>query len=303
MREQVLNDVVARQFLLGQLSPEEQGRIEELAFEDRDTFEFIESVENDLIDDFIQGDLSADEAKLFETHFLSLPGRRKNLKVSQMLQLHFSEAEVVAHQKKFSLPGWFTHENVWLRRIATAVAALALIIFAVWIINRARSARQSTPIQAGPDRPAANPSPDLKVSPSLESTQTPAYVENKPKSVTPEKPKKTAAFAVLLPSSSPRGGDGVQQLPFAHNTSTMPIDLALITQRNFPMYEVTLENEAGTVLHHWSNLKSEQLTSGKALRVEVPVSLLKRQEFYRFVVSGVSTKTEVIARYPFEIKE
>src|SRR5690349_5837779 len=83
MKEQVLDDVLARRFLLGQLSPDEQGRIEEWAFEDPDTFTFLESVEDDLIDEFIHGDLSTAEERQFKSHFLCLPGSRNNVKISR----------------------------------------------------------------------------------------------------------------------------------------------------------------------------------------------------------------------------
>ena len=85
----------------------------------------------------------------------------------------------------------------------------------------------------------------------------------------------------------------------------MTLELALITERNFRKYEAVLGNEAGTVLKRWSNLKAEQLTSGKALKLAVPAALLKHEEFYRIIVSGVSAKgeTEVVAHYPFEVSK
>ena len=83
----------------------------------------------------------------------------------------------------------------------------------------------------------------------------------------------------------------------------MTIELPLITQTDFVTYEAAFENEAGTVLQRWPNLKSAHLTSGKALKIDVPESLLTPQESYRIVVSGVSSKgkPEVVARYPFEV--
>ena len=295
MREEPLDDVEARRFLLGQLPPEEQGRIEELAFEDPDTFTFLETVEDDLIDEFIQGELSAVEVQQFNDHFLSLPDRRNNLRVSRLLRQHFDKAARVP------AVGWFRRPRTWI----TALAALALLIFAVWIFNRIWQARKPAPIQAGPDRPAAIPSPSFNASPSQESAQTPVHVENKPKS-TPGKQKRSAAYALLSPSAVPRElGEGVQQLPLAPDSPTMTIELALITQKNFRSYEAALESKAKTVLQRWPNLKAERLTSGKALKIEVPVSLLHQQEFYVIVVSGVSAKgeTEMVASYPFEVKK
>ena len=85
----------------------------------------------------------------------------------------------------------------------------------------------------------------------------------------------------------------------------MTVELALITETDFHKYEAVLENEAGTVLKRWSNLKAERLTSGKALKITVPGTLLKQQEFYRWIVTGVSAhgETEVVAHYPFIVSK
>lgn len=304
MREQVLSDVVARRFWLGQLSPEEQGRIEELAFEDHHTFAFLESVENDLIDEFIQGDLSQEEKLSFESHFLSLPGNRNHLEISRMLQRHLDNIPDVPERKRFSFLDWFKLQSGWLKISVTAVATLVLVIVILWIITLFWQARKPAAIQAGPDRPTAMPSPSFEGSPSLAPTASPAHVENKPKSLTPERKKALTAYALLSPSAAPRSED-VQQLPVARDTPTMTLELALISQRNFRTYEAALENEAGSELQRWTNLTAQSLTSGRALKIDVPSALLKPQEFYRVVVSGVSSKgeTEVIARYPFEVSK
>jgi hypothetical protein len=301
MTELVLDDVLARRFLLGQISPEEQGRIQELAFEDPDTFEFLESVENDLIDDFIQGDLSATEVGRFESHFLSLPGRRNNLDITRMWQQHLEQATPVSHEKRFSILNWFRVQSFWLQVSVAAVAALVLVGLVVWILARARVDQQPVPLQAGHDRPAAIPTPELRMSPSQEPTSSPSHAENKPKNQTPQKQKRLLAYAVLLPSASPRGAN-VQPLKLAHDSPIMTVELVLIIQKSFRTYEASLENESGTAIQRWTNLHAEVLTNGKALRLEVPSDVLKSGEFYRLVVSGASgTGTEVIARYPFEV--
>ena len=96
MNEQVLNDGLARQFLLGQLPPEEQGRIEELAFQDPDTFAFLQAAEDDLVDEFLYNELSSDEKQLFRTHFLTRPGRRQNVRIARALKQYLEEDDVPA---------------------------------------------------------------------------------------------------------------------------------------------------------------------------------------------------------------
>jgi len=88
MREQILDEVVARRFWLGQLSAEEQGRVEELAFGDPESFALLEAVEDDLIDEFVYNDLSAEETKRFQEYFLTQPGRREDLRIADALRQH-----------------------------------------------------------------------------------------------------------------------------------------------------------------------------------------------------------------------
>lgn len=306
MKEQMLNDDVARRFWLGQLPPEDRGRIEELAFEDPETFTFLELVENDLIEEFIQGELSPVEEHQFKNHFLSLPASRENLKISRMLQRRFDKRVSFPDPPKSDwllFGGWFKRQSAWVRIPMLAAAALALIAVAFWIVSLVWEARNPAPIQAGPDKPIVIPSPEVKVSPSPELAPSPAHVENKPKASTPER-KRSAAYAVLLPSASPRGADA-QPLKLPTDIASMPLELPLISQKNFRIYEAVLEDENGKVLYTWSNLKAEQLTSGKALQIDVPVTLLKPQNVYRIIVSGLSSKrvTERVARYPFRAHE
>jgi hypothetical protein len=185
-----------------------------------------------------------------------------------------------------------------------AAATFVLVISILCILTFFWQDTKPAPIQVGHDRPGAITSPSFNVSPSPAPTASPAYVENKPKSLTPEREKALVAYALLSPSAAPRS-EGVQQLQLAPDSPTMTVELALITQKNFKTYEAALENEAGAELQRWTNLTAGSLTSGKALKIDVPTALLKPQEFYRVVVSGVSSngETEVIARYPFEVSK
>lgn len=312
MREQILDDVSARKFLLGQLSPEEQGRIEELAFDDTEIFTLLESVEDDLIDDFIQGELSADEKRRFKSHFLSLPGRQENLKISRVMRRHFDETEIeepvketdelkkkIADDKKTSFFDWLNPNRFWIHVSLTA-AILALVIIAVWLFLRARVAEQPVPIQAGNDKPVVIPSPDVKVSPSLAPTQSPVQAENKPKPSPRERQRNEPALATLLPGSS--RSEAPQQLSLPVGAENVPVDLHLSATGRYKTYEARLESEGGTVLRSWPDLKSSKSKFGRALRIDVPADLLKPQYFYRVVVHGtaVNGKVTEVHQYPFE---
>lgn len=300
MREQVLDDVVARRFLLGELPEEEQWRIEELAFEDPDTFSFLESAEDDLVDDFIRNELSADEKQRFENHFLKLvPGRRKYVETSRLMVQGFDKRlseEPSPRPKPFSFLTWFKDQNAWLQIPLTA-AMLAVIVIAVWLLTRPEPPPTH---QAGQNPPVATPTPELKISPAETPTQSPVHVENKPKP-TPgtEVPRTGVAYALLQPGSL--RSQGPQQLQLPSNSPNVGVDL-LVTRVRHKTYEVILQTEDGTPLQRWANLKPQKSGRLSILRIMVPVDLLKPQHFYQIVVNGVMSNGQLqeIDQYPFE---
>lgn len=328
MKEPIIDEVVARKFLLGQLSPEEQGQIEELAFEDPDTFTFLESVEEDLVDDFLQEELSPLERQRFNDHFLSLPGRRQDLKISEVLQEHFkvAKSEEVIEDKPTEGVADDDDRKLFFRRFielvkaprfwvpaTTAAALVALLILVVPpFLDRDESQ------QAGPGTPVNVPSPEPQVSPSLHPTPSPVRAE-KPKSPTPEErkpepvPKKkipVAPYAILLvPSAVPRG-PGVQPLQL-DDAPSIRLGLALINRKNFKAYDVTLQNEAGREIYRWPNRRAQNFPATQdsqaipGLLIDVQTSLLKSDESYRIVVTGVSAQGErsILEGYSFEAKK
>src|SRR5688572_432723 len=97
MKENVMNELVARRFLLGDLSVEERERIEELAFDDPETFSLIQSAQDDLIDDFVNDELSSEERERFQNYFLAQPGRRQDLRIGRALQQYLGREQSVPH--------------------------------------------------------------------------------------------------------------------------------------------------------------------------------------------------------------
>ncbi len=80
-----------KHYLLGMLDAEEQQRIEEHLISDRDFFEQVMIVEDELIDEFLDGSLS--EKERFVTHFLASPEQRRKLKRVQAIKRFIDELE------------------------------------------------------------------------------------------------------------------------------------------------------------------------------------------------------------------
>lgn len=83
-----------RRYMLGETRLEEQVLIEQRLFLDRDYVELSQSVEDDLIDDYVHDDLTAVERQEFETHFLKTPERREDLRIAQAVQRHLASEAI-----------------------------------------------------------------------------------------------------------------------------------------------------------------------------------------------------------------
>ena len=80
------SDAQLTRYLLGELTEEEQEKIEERAFRDRRYLLEIEALECDLIDDYVRGALSEGQRRQFEERFLASAERRRKLQFARALK-------------------------------------------------------------------------------------------------------------------------------------------------------------------------------------------------------------------------
>lgn len=87
-----------RQYLLGQLPPDDSARLEERLLSDRDFFEELLMAEDELIDQYLSGELSEAERTGFETHFLAAPERQQKIRFARSLKKYVGEATATEPQ-------------------------------------------------------------------------------------------------------------------------------------------------------------------------------------------------------------
>src|SRR5215217_9468494 len=101
------NEKLISRYLLGELPEEQQVQIEDRAFSDKDYLATITTVENDLIDEYVRGELSAADRQRFESRFLASAERRKRVEFAKALRSVASavpgpERKVVQQARKWS---------------------------------------------------------------------------------------------------------------------------------------------------------------------------------------------------------
>jgi hypothetical protein len=82
-----------RDYLLGRLSPQRQEQVENKIFSDDDFHEEVEIVEEELLDQYARGEITGEEKRFFEQHFLASPLRKQKLAFSQALQTKANSPE------------------------------------------------------------------------------------------------------------------------------------------------------------------------------------------------------------------
>ncbi len=120
-----------KRYLLGDLPEREADAIDLQIITDENLCEDISLAESNLIEDFLEGALSADEERLFRSNFMTSDARREQLREIDLIK---KVARSQAAQKKQSEvqiappAGFFDLVKTYLRPLALGAAVVALLV-------------------------------------------------------------------------------------------------------------------------------------------------------------------------------
>lgn len=126
---------VISQYLLGELSDDEQRTFEERLLMEHQLWEMVDVVEDELIDEYLSGTFPESRRKAFEEKFLATPDRTEHLRFAKAVNRN-----LVKPIQTPSPDGWFTRPIGWLqqyvvtRPVLVAVGVLLLVgpLFGIW---------------------------------------------------------------------------------------------------------------------------------------------------------------------------
>src|SRR5690349_1633953 len=140
MSVDINNEKLIARYLLGELPEEQQVEIEDRAFSDKDYLASITAVENDLIDEYVRGELNSDERQRFESRFLASAERRKRVDFAKALR---TVSAATATEKTFVQPArpWSWRDSLYAflnglnpaARLAFVAAAILVVAGAAWL--------------------------------------------------------------------------------------------------------------------------------------------------------------------------
>jgi hypothetical protein len=251
------------QYLLGSLSESESERFDALGVTHSEFADELSAAENELVDRYVLGRLTADELTRFQSHYLASPFRRDKVEFARTFQRYAEEHHRLERAQpavaKAAAPGsgFFTWLETFYNPIPSMrwgfalATAMLLAVGAWWVFH---------------DGPRHSDNPSI------------------------------ASFVLAPPL---RGNNQVPALPIPNGINEVSIVLELESD-DYSTYQVALADESGrTELWRSTPLKAGK-GENKRLEVRFPARLLE-PKLYSLVVSGLSPQgiSEIIASYPF----
>jgi hypothetical protein len=305
-------------YLLGELPEQEQLRLEERYFGDAEFFDQFLVMEDQLIDDYLRGQLSRRDKERFEKHFLSSPRGRERVKLARVLIRAVSEPMVVATparpapdtgtapSRAHLLPFWRVLSLP--TKLMAATAALLILIVGAWVaVENVRLRNQLRQLQA---KQTAQQEREQELRQQLAD----ALRDQPPQQIPPEQsgpdlqaqvPGQPSAPSVLSFALTPglqRDGGGMNRLVIPRGTRSLQIKLNFETDGQYRIYNVVLKMADGAELRRLSNLRAASTRSGKLIVLNLSPAMLAKGE-YVISLSGVTASgdDESIEDYSFSV--
>jgi hypothetical protein len=241
----------ARRYLLGEASEPECEAIEQENLADDEALDRFAEAEDDLIEDYLSGHLSAAERGRFERAYLTVPHRRIRLEAMRRLMAPATTVESPRPAKARVLSWRVRSQGTWL---ALAASLLLVTSIALWMF-RASGTRQTD--VAGPAQPVA-PGPEAP----------PAQA-----------PRALRTFALVLSPVAVRGG--------GERPAVVPPDAEVIVirfesevdGRTLVPARATIATVAGERLWEGPAAAEADAPAGTVARIDVPVADLPADDY------------------------
>lgn len=315
MREDVEQESELRRYLLGELTLEEQVLLEQRLFLDTEYAQLAQSVEDDLVDDYVRDDLTTDEREKFETRFRN-QANSNDISIAQALDRYLASESAAEAGATTNIPDDDHRVTVFPtpprrnRFVWLALAAGVLIILSViaWKVFQATRRPAGEPFQAGGPQPAPTQSvsPQQQPNPSQQTAeQGPTPEPNKTPSnerdrKQPER-KPTISFATvtIFPSGSTRGPGQTSEVTIPAEAQNVLFKIPVITVRDYEKYHLELSGDGRVLAARNLNVSVDEKL-GRIVSVLLPNKLFKEQGYeirLRGLPAGESTT------YAFTVKK
>ena len=338
MNPQSDNEKIIIAYLLGELPEEELQRFERRYLKDDDLFQELNEIEDELIDDYVSGALSAERRAAFEKNFLRSSERRdkvefagaiteranlwKKTKAPTMISLESdadrdtsktvagtqTDAKVLPLKRRPSLPAW----GQWA---AIAAAALfGVVSLGLWLkLSRLQrelgSLREQQVALKQSESQSRNGAAELKTELSAEQQQSQA-LEDKVSQIeqlasldTPSRIVYGIRVGIEYLTDGSKGEGARKTKTLEIPAKAQLVRLAVeFDKREFPTFKATLRRADRSTVWTRGGLKARGARTNQSVTLAIPAERLPAGD-YDLVVSGVTAdgNTESVGRYALKV--
>jgi negative regulator of sigma E activity len=296
MNSFIYNDKTLESYLCNELPDEEIAVLEDALLRDDEFFQRLETLEMDLIDRYLENEMTGEEKKRFEANFLSNPANQWKLEEARV----FRESLELVRKKESSarevtrVP--FVNEgnfySVRLPQFAAAAVILISVAIIAWLVIRSQSQNSNRLSTRGvrPPTPetgsigSPTPQPREQPSPSPNNISSP---ERK------REPLKEQWLYLRDEATGVMGPADDLHLTIPRGTETLRLRFELLDDAlTKDVFRITIKDELGypifpspgTLDVKPSSIRYRGLVR-RAITVNVPVTLLKTGQRYRFEIA------------------
>jgi len=307
MRSERDDEKLMVQYLLGNLSEEEQVRIEDRAFADAEYLGALEAAEADLIDAYVRGELSPSERLEFERRFLTSSHRRSKVEFARDLVRVTNESKAAQNALlERRPPAWLSLSNLFrgwnpALQFAGVLAVLISVAGASWLLVENRAIRSRVAALETERRNLETRQEQLRRQLTEEQDRAGKLAADlqKPPSVSAP----LVASLVLLPGLA-RAETGRAQLALNPSAQLAHIEIVLEPRDDYPRYTSEIRTRSGEEVLIRGNLRRRRSAAGDVVSFDVPTNALDAGE-YELTLKGVAGdgRAQDLGYYYFRVQK
>lgn len=300
-----VNEPLLRQYLLDQLTEAEREAIEREYLADENALDQLLSVEDDLLDDYVRGDLNKTERERFESVLLATPKQRAKLRQTKhLLKSIETHARLQPLNARSAMPPRFSLFKMRMPTFATACALMLLLAGSVWLVVRDRRLAADLQRLQVERTQAEQQQRDLQArleADQKEKAELLDRLQDRPPPEASERSQTAPTVAIfVLPFNLTRGGPATS-FTIKHDVETVHLQIPLGIG-TYKSYQAELQTADGVSLYKFTKISARRAANGSSLLLTIPAKLLKGRD-YVLQVSGVTDlgQLEAAGFYSFRI--
>lgn len=309
MRSEPSDESLLIRYLLGNLTEEEQIRVEDRAFAEPDCMRTLEAVEADLVDAHVRGELAQNDRQAFEHRFLTSPQRRSKVEFARALARVTAEASPLTGTTSEPRSTWqlllelIRGSNPALR-FATALVALSCVAGISWLalenvsisshVSALEAERRNLELRGqGLEQ-------ELKKAQGRAESLA-AQMESRP----PAEEQRSPLVAFLALTAGPSRSEApVEQLVLGRRTQLAHIEIPLEPKDDYQRFRAALQTRSGKEILVLSDLTARRTGVANVVAIDVPASVLATGQ-YELALRGLSNEqgAQDIGYYYFRVQK